>query len=59
MYKDEKAALNMAVKRTRKAGSPEAGFRYLQKWTGKHTTRNGKQLVRIFRKWMEKEFYAV
>lgn len=35
IYKDEIAATKTAIKRTIKAGSPEAGFLYLKNWTVK------------------------
>lgn len=49
-YRDEQAALRLAIKKTLKAGNPEAGFLHLKKWTEKNQKRNHKEIIRIFRK---------
>ena len=56
IYKDEIAAVKVAIKRTIKAGSPEAGFQYLKKWSEKHRNRNIIKVQRIFKKWLRKDF---
>lgn len=57
IYKDEISATKTAIKRTIKAGSPEAGFQYLKKWSEKHSNRNITEVQRIFKKWLKRRFY--
>lgn len=58
IYKDEIAAVKVAIKRTIKAGSPESGFQHLKKWSEKHSSRNITEVQRIFKKWLKKRFYS-
>lgn len=57
IYKDEIAAVRVAIKRTIKARSPEAGFQCLKKWSEKHSNRNISEVQKIFKKWLKRRFY--
>lgn len=49
-YSDEIAAVKIAVKRAKKAGTIEAGFQHLKKWHDKHPTRNINAIIKCYKK---------
>lgn len=57
IYKDEISAVKVAIKRTIKAGSPEAGFQSLKNWSENHSNRNISEVQKIFKKWLKRRFY--
>jgi len=56
-YAAETAAIKMAVKRTLKAGNPEAGFSSLKKWSEAHPLYDSAAVLKCFRKWLKRRFY--
>lgn len=56
-YTAETAAVKMAVKRTLKAGTPEAGFLSLQKWSEAHPHYDSAAVLKCFKKWLKRRFY--
>lgn len=56
-YNAEYAAVRMAVKRTRKAGTVEAGFSSLHKWAEKFPEYDLENVFKCFKKWIKHEFY--
>ena len=57
LYNAEFAAVKMAVKRARKAGTVEAGFLSLRRWGEKFPEYDLESVLKCFRKWVKHEFY--
>lgn len=52
----EVAAVKMAMKRSLKAGDPEAGMLHIKDWKSKHPKLDGEQVEEIFRTWSKEKF---
>ena len=56
-YNAEFAAVKMAAKRSRKAGTAEAGFSSLRRWAERFPEYDLESVLKCFRKWVKHEIY--
>lgn len=56
-YKAEIAAVKMAVKRTLRKGTPEAGFSSLKKFLENNPQYDGPAVLKCYIKWLKRKFY--
>lgn len=56
-YKQEVAAVRMAVKRTLRSGNPETGFSSLKKFIDNNPNYDAEFIAKCFKKWLKRRFY--